>query len=84
MPQHELAGLGQLDARVAARALDEALPDGALERGDLLADRRLDVAEARRCTPKGPFARDRFERGEVAQLDPEPGRLIAAMNALAG
>ena len=70
--QDELARLGQLDADAAARALDEPLADRALERRDLLADRRLDVAEARRGTPEGPLAGDRLERRQVAQLDPEP------------
>ena len=48
MLEHERAGRRQLDLRRAARPLDEALPDSPLDkRRDLLADRGLDVAEAR-------------------------------------
>ena len=48
------------------------LPDQPLEGGDLVADRRLHVAEARRGAPERPFARDRVERDEVAHLDAGP------------
>ena len=44
LEQH-LAGLGQRHRPRAARTIDESMPDGFLERGDLLRDRALRVAE---------------------------------------
>ena len=70
--QKELAGLGQRDGARAAGPLDERLADDLLERRDLLADGRLRVAEPLGGAAERSLARNRAERGEVAQLDPEP------------
>ena len=51
-------------------------PDVALERGDLLADRRLGVAERERRRAERALLRDRPQRGEVAYLDAEPGIVL--------
>jgi hypothetical protein len=72
--QEHLPRFGQLDAAGARRALDQALSDQTLERADLLTDRRLDVAEAGRGTPKRAFFGNGFECGEMPDLD--PGRVI--------
>ena len=70
--EEELAGLCHRDRARAARALHEPLPDDALECRDLLAHRRLGVAELGGGTPERAGARDRLERGQVAHLDAEP------------
>ena len=58
--EQEAAGVGQVDGPRAARAVDEPLADDALELGDLLAHRRLRVAElargARRTSACRPTA----------------------------
>jgi hypothetical protein len=70
--QEEPRGVGEVDGARAARALDEALPDGALELRDLLAHGGLRVAELARRAPERARAADRLEGGEMAKLDPEP------------
>jgi hypothetical protein len=70
--QQQLAGLGQGDRARAARTLDQLLADDALQRRDLLADRRLRVAEALRRTAERAVLRDRLQRDEVTELEPEP------------
>src|SRR5581483_533962 len=72
VPEQKRPGLRQLDAAGAAWAVEEALPDDLLELGDLLADGGLRVAELARRRAERARARDRLERGEVAQLDAEP------------
>ena len=52
--------------------LDELLADRPLERGDLLADRRLRVPEPGARAVEGALLGHRLERGEVPELDPEP------------
>ena len=52
--EQQPAGLGQRDRPRPARAVDQALADDALEGGDLLADRRLRVAEACAARPNEP------------------------------
>src|SRR5205823_8752449 len=59
--QKQLARLGQRDRLRPPGPLDEALPDDPLEGRDLLADRGLGVAEARRGTAERALARNRFE-----------------------
>ena len=70
--EEEAARVRQVDRPRAARAVDEPLPDGPLELGDLLAHRRLRVAElargARRTNACRPTA---SSAAEMAQLDPE-------------
>ena len=70
--QEQLAGLGHRDRARPARALDELLADDALECRDLLADRRLGVAELERGAAERAGAGHRLERREVAHLDAEP------------
>ena len=69
VPQHDLARLGQRDRAGTARALDQLEADGALERGDLLRDGRLRVAEAIGSAREGALLRDGLQRGQVARLD---------------
>ncbi len=70
--EQQPAGLGQRDRPRAARALDQLLADDPLERRDLLADRRLGVAELDRGAPERALGLDGVERSQMAQLDPEP------------
>jgi hypothetical protein len=70
--EQHLAGLGQRERPRPAGAFDQPLADEPFEDGDLVADRGLDVPEPRRGAAERPFARDRFERGEVSELDSEP------------
>ena len=65
------ASVSETGAR-AARALDEPLADDPLERRDLLADRRLRVAEPFRRAAERALVRERLQRCEVADLDAEP------------
>ena len=53
----------------AGAALEQAHPDDPLERADLLAQRGLRVAEARRGARERALLDDGVERREVAQLD---------------
>ena len=69
MREQHLAGVGQLDGAGSARADDELLSDDPLERRDLLADRRLHVAEPRGGTAKRALLGNSRERGQVANLD---------------
>ena len=72
MAQKQLARLGQRDRLRPPGPLDEALPDDPLEGRDLLADRGLGVAEARRGTAERALARNRFESDQMPQLDAQP------------
>jgi hypothetical protein len=60
--------LGERDRARPARPLDEPLPDRTLERGDLLADRRLRVAQLAGRGDERMRSPDRLERGEMPQL----------------
>src|SRR5262249_56811203 len=55
MGEEELPGLRERDGLRAAWPLDELLPDEALERGDLLADGALGVAERDRRLRERPL-----------------------------
>ncbi len=68
--EQEGACLGEGDRLGAARPLDQPVADDPLERGDLLADRRLRIPESRRGLAERALARDRFQSQEVPQLDP--------------
>jgi hypothetical protein len=70
--EEELPGFGERDAARPARALHELLADDALEGLDLLAHRRLGVAELLGSTPERALVGDRLEGGEMPQLDSEP------------
>ena len=68
------ARLGQLDRARARRAGHERHADDPLERAQLLADGRLRVAEPHGGAAHRSLARDRLERGEVAEIEPGPFR----------
>ncbi len=70
--QQQPAGLGEGDRARPARPLEQPLADQSLEGLDLLADRGLRVAERSCRAAERPFARDRFEGGEMPELDAEP------------
>ena len=70
--EEELAGLGQGDPARSAGPLDELLPDDALERLDLLADRRLGVAELLGGTPERALLGNRLKGREMSQFDAQP------------
>ncbi len=61
VPQEQRAGLGQRDGAGPAGAVDQPLADDPLQRGDLLADRRLRVAEAGGGAAEGALLGDRLE-----------------------
>jgi hypothetical protein len=69
---HDVAGRGERHRARPARALDEPRADDPLEQRDLLADRRLGVAERPRRAAERALAGDGVERGEMPDLDPEP------------
>jgi hypothetical protein len=71
--EENVARVGELDRAPPLRPFDQAMSDPSLEDGDLLADRRLSEAEARRGAAEGALEGDRPQRREVAQLDPGPG-----------
>ncbi len=64
------AGLAQRDRPRPAGSLDELHADGALERGDLLRDGRLGVAEALGGTREAARLGDGAKRHQVPDLDP--------------
>jgi hypothetical protein len=70
--QEDRAGGGQRDRARAAGALHEPRSDDPLEQRELLADRRLRVAESPGRPAERALAGDRIECGEVAYLDAEP------------
>ena len=65
VPEQHLAGLGQRHRLLASRPLDELLADDPLERGDLLADGGLRVAERGRGAAERRAGRDSLERSEM-------------------
>ena len=64
----------ELDGAWATRTIEHLLADRALERGDLLTDRRLRVAETFGCTSERALGRHRVERHEMAQFEVAEGR----------
>ena len=70
--EKQLAGLGEGDRLRASRPLDQPVADDPLERGDLLADCRLGVAQRRCRLAEGSFARDRFQSQEVPEFNTKP------------
>src|SRR6476661_1142575 len=56
----------------AARPLDQAIADQALERRDLLADGGLRVAQPDRGAAEAALLRHRLQGSQVPQFDPEP------------
>ncbi len=72
MAEQQEAGLGRLDAAGAAGPVEEPLPDDPFELRDLLADGRLGVAELTRGRAERASPRDRFQSGEMSQIDAQP------------
>ena len=70
--EEEPAGLGQRYGSRPARPLEQPLADDPLKGLDLLADRRLRIAERLRGAAEGALARDSLERGQMPHLDPQP------------
>ena len=70
--EQQLAGLGQRHRPRAARPLEQTLPDRAFERGDLLAHRRLRIAQLGGGAPERALVGDRLEGRQMAQFDAEP------------
>ena len=70
--QQQVARLGHRDRTRAAGALDELLPDDALEGGDLLAHRRLGVAELEGGAAERAGPGHGLECRQVPHLDAEP------------
>ena len=70
--EQEEPGLGRLHAARPAGTVEEPLPDDPLELRDLLADRRLRVAELARRSAERARARDGLQSREMAQIDAQP------------
>ena len=70
--EQEPTGLRERHGAGAAGPFHEPLPDDSLQHRDLLADRRLRIAERDRRLAEGSRARDGLERQEMPQFDPEP------------
>jgi hypothetical protein len=75
MPQHDAAGGRERRPAGAAGAVEDAHADGALEPGDLLADRGLAEAEHRCGVGEGPLLRDCAQGGEVPDLEVAQARV---------
>jgi hypothetical protein len=78
MLEHGFTGRCQRRSPRAAGTLHERRPDHPLERDDLVADRRLHVAEPLRRAAERAFARNRLERLQMPDLEPDPARIGAA------
>jgi hypothetical protein len=63
----------ELDGTRATRAIEHLLADSALERRDLLADRRLRVAEPLGSTSERPLGGHGVERREMPQFEVTEG-----------
>lgn len=75
-------GSGRRDSRSARlRSRQEPLSDYSFEHGNLVANRRLGVAEPSRRAVERPFGGDGFERREMADLDPVPVRADSSAGA---
>ena len=67
--QENPTGLRERDVTRSTRSVDQALPDDLLECRDLLADRRLGIAEGGCRLAEGTLPPDRFQSQEVPQFD---------------
>ena len=72
MAQQNAPRFGEGDGARAARPLDQAEPDDALECGDLLRNSRLRVAESLGGLSERALVGDRLEGDEVTEVEPEP------------
>ena len=79
----ELARPGQLHRPRSAGAVEEPVADVALERRDLLADRRLRVPELQRRRSERPLLGHGPEGRQVADLHPEPEVVVGALGGCA-
>ena len=70
--EQDPARLGQRHRARPAGTLDQALADDALEGRDLLADRRLGVAELLGRAAEAALRRNRLEGGQMPQFDSKP------------
>ena len=77
VPEEPLPGVGRRHGAPAARPLEQLEPGGPLERRDLLADRRLGVAELRAGPAERARLDDRLERGEMADLDAHQSTMVS-------
>jgi hypothetical protein len=69
VPEDELAERGQRDRPGPARAVEQRSPDEPFEGRDLLADRRLGVAEPHRRPSERALAGDGVEGDEMTQFE---------------
>jgi hypothetical protein len=74
MAEQLAAGLGQLGRAASRGTAHERDADDPFEGLQLLADGRLRVAQADGSAADRPVARDRLERGEMAQIEARPFR----------
>ena len=81
--QHQLAERGDAHRLRPARAIEHGSTDRPLERGDLLADGGLGVAEPLGRAPERAFGGDGVEGEQVAQLEAGEGVEQAGSKSLA-
>ena len=72
MARQQRASLREHHRALAAGALDHALADERFQRGNLMAHRRLRVAQTLGGTNERAFLGDRLEGDQVTQLEPGP------------
>ena len=70
--EQRLAGHREAERLLAVHTLHHSHADDPLEAGDLLADRRLRVAEPPGRTVERPLVGNRLERGEMPKLEAKP------------
>ncbi len=70
--EQQATSFGEIDAWLAAGALDQALTDQILEGGDLLTHGGLGVTELGGRAAEGAGVGDSLEGNEVAQLETAP------------
>ena len=77
--QHEPAERGERRRSGATGAVEKRCPDHPLEGGDLLADRRLRIAETARRAGERAFGGDGVEGHQVAQFEVVEGRYVISL-----
>ena len=81
MPCEQVAWFSQQDGTRSPRALDKALTEERLQRCDLLAYRRLCIAQIQRGASKGASFSHGLERDEVTQFNLRPGWVLGLISA---
>jgi hypothetical protein len=76
-PEQQLARGSESERAMAVWALDQAAANALLERGDLLADRRLREHQAPCRAAERAFLCNRAQRQKVPELDAKPGPINA-------